>query len=126
MTKSGYWISTGLFCAFFFIFGVASLAGHQTILENLALLKLPRYLCNILAVAKIIGVLGVLIPQVPIRVKELCYHGFFFLVVGGIACHVLGGDSVSNTMPIVIGGIIGFVSYLYWRHHNAEMPNSCK
>jgi len=51
----------------------------------------PAYLLTILGVWKILGVLAVLVPKIPL-LKEWAYAGFFFAMSGAIVSHLASGS----------------------------------
>jgi hypothetical protein len=101
----GYWLTTG-------VFGVAMAAGgtmnllHADIQkESIAALGYPEYLMTILGTAKLLGVVALLIPGVPL-LKEWAYAGFTFDLLGASASHAFVGDPpMEILLPLVILGI---------------------
>jgi len=75
-------------------------------------LGLPLYILTVLGVWKILGVVAVLAPRLPL-VKEWAYAGFFFLMTGAIFAHVAVGDGVKELWPslLLIGLLV--VSWVY-------------
>jgi hypothetical protein len=67
----------------------------------------PTYLLSILGAWKLLGVVALLLPGQPL-VKEWAYAGFFFLLTGGVASHLLAGDSLAQTSWVAIfAGLTG-------------------
>lgn len=75
-------------------------------------LGFPVYFLTVLGVWKILGVVAVLAPRLPL-VKEWAYAGFFFLMTGAIFAHVAVGDGVKELWPslLLIGLLV--VSWVY-------------
>lgn len=72
-----FWISTGLIALFE---GVMPALTSQTELakEGITHLGYPLYFGNALVIFKVMGVLALIIPAVPKRIKEWAYAGFAF------------------------------------------------
>ena len=61
----------------------------------------PVYFLTILGVSKILGVVAILVPKMPI-VKEWAYAGFFFLMSGAIVSHLAVRDPVKELFPSLL------------------------
>ena len=72
-----FWIATSII---FLMEGVIPAFTSQTELakEGIRHLGYPEYFGNALVVFKVLGALTLIIPQVPKRLKEWAYAGFFF------------------------------------------------
>ena len=106
----GYWLATGLFCLAMAAGGTMNLLRVEP--QQVAMEKLgyPGYLMTILGVAKLLGVIALLLPGLPL-LKEWAYAGFTFDLLGASASHAFVGDSVMETLlPLIILGIAA-VSY---------------
>jgi hypothetical protein len=80
-------------------------------------LGLPPYFKVELTVAKILGLLALLIPGVPIKLKELAYAGFGLTLISAVIAHGSRGDA--RLSPIFIADPLIFfailcVSYAYF------------
>jgi DoxX-like family len=64
-TRIFYWIVTGLFLLMMLFSGISSLVSGPKAVEFFKMLELPAYLISFLSVAKILGVIVVLIPGFP-------------------------------------------------------------
>ena len=107
----GYWVATGVFCAMLGGGGLAYLAGVEQFAEAIVGLGYPPYLLTILGVAKLLGVIALLAPGLPL-LKEWAYAGFAFDLIGAIASHTFTGDPLSETIRPAIALGIGAASYL--------------
>jgi hypothetical protein len=77
-----YWVFTGLFAAFMLSTAIPNIileAGSVDLIQNQ--LGYPEYFLPFIGIAKILGVIGILIPGYP-RVKEWAYAGLFFDLAG--------------------------------------------
>jgi hypothetical protein len=72
----------------------------------------PIYLLTILGVWKILGVVTVLIPKLPL-LKEWAYAGFFFIMSGAILSHIALGDYVKEIFPSLLLLILTVVSWYF-------------
>jgi hypothetical protein len=75
-----------------------------------ASLGYPPYFPTILGVAKLLGIIVVVIPGTP-QLKEWAYAGFTFTFLGAIMSQLASGQKREVTMPIVALIIIA-LSYL--------------
>jgi hypothetical protein len=80
-------------------------------------LGFPAYFKVELTVAKILGVLALLIPTVPFKVKEFAYFGFAITLVSASIAHFGRGDASLSVLfvidPLVFLGLLT-VSYVYF------------
>ncbi len=98
----GYWLVTVLFCLAMTAGGTMNLMRAEMQKEAMAALGYPDYLMTILGVAKILGVIALLIPGVPL-LKEWAYAGFTFDLLGAASSHAFVGDSPAEMLvPLVI------------------------
>lgn len=108
---TGYWVATGLFCAVLAFSGAAHLGQLGMIAEAMGHLGYPPYVSTMLGLAKLAGVVALLLPGKPL-LKEWAYAGFTFNLVGATASHAFSGDPLSETIrPAAVLGI-GATSYL--------------
>lgn len=76
-------------------------------------LGFPSYFRIELAIAKIIGVVLILMPIIPIRIKELAYAGFALTFISAFIAHTSSGDPMSVAiMPLIFLGVLA-ASYFY-------------
>ncbi len=98
----GYWVATALFCLAMTAGGTMNLMRAEMQQEAMAALGYPDYLMTILGVAKMLGVIALLIPGVPL-LKEWAYAGFTFDLLGAAVSHGFVGDALAEiVMPLVI------------------------
>ncbi len=105
-----YWLMTGLFCLAMAAGGTMNLLRvepQQVVIEKLGY---PEYLMTILGVAKLLGVIALLLPGFPL-LKEWAYAGFTFDLLGAAASHAFVGDPVMETLLPLIILAIAAVSY---------------
>jgi hypothetical protein len=106
-----YWLATGLFCLLFGFGGLAHLFHHQSVASEMAKLGYPPYVMTILGVAKLYGVVALLVPGQPL-LKEWAYAGFTFDLLGAIASYLLVGGQASEALRPLGVLLVGAASYL--------------
>lgn len=112
-----YWTATLIIAL---LEGVMPALTSQTKLakEGIRHLGYPEYFGNTLVVFKILGVLALLIPQVPKRVKEWTYAGFAFNFIFATISHAaVDGINGQTFYPLVVFAILA-VSYIYYHRLN--------
>jgi len=92
-------------------------------------LGFPAYFKVELTVAKILGVLALVIPAVPFKVKQFAYAGFAITLVSASIAHLGRGDARDLSVLYVIDPLVFFgllaVSYFYFeKSHSFETAAS--
>jgi hypothetical protein len=88
--------------------------------EGIRHLGYPEYFGNALVVFKILGVLALVIPQVPKRIKEWAYAGIALEFLFATISHgAVDGITGQTFFPLVAFGILA-VSYLYYHKLNSN------
>ena len=83
----------------------------------------PEYFGNALVVFKVFGVLAIVIPKVPARIKEWAYAGFAFdFLFAAISHGAVDGINGQTFFPLIVFGILA-ISYIYY-HKNAGKSSS--
>src|SRR5262245_2104323 len=97
-----YWVSTGLFSAFMLSSAIPNLLSSEEWVALLTHLGYPTYILPLLGVAKLLGVVALIVPGFP-RLKEWAYAGFTFDLVGAVYSGIAhdGFDPMMLTMLIV-------------------------
>jgi hypothetical protein len=81
--------------------------------RDLQLLGFPDYFRIELVTAKVIGAILLLIPQVPLRVKEWIYAGFCIAMVSALIAHFCSHDPASKIIFVVADLILIVLSIRY-------------
>lgn len=81
-------------------------------LSSMTTLGYPEYFVKLLGVAKILGVIVLLIPKFPL-LKEWAYAGFFFMMSGAIFTHIAAGNSISEIFPSLLLLILIVISWYF-------------
>ncbi len=103
--KLGYWIAIGLLSVMMFGSAVSYLLENAQMVEAFRHLGYPDYFRVFLGIAKIIGVMVILLPIFPMVLKEWAYAGFGITLVSAIVSHLSVGDSIDK----VIGPLVALV-----------------
>lgn len=85
-----YWIATLWLALGMFSTGLVQLLKEETTVDLMAAMGFPVYFLTILGTGKILGVIAILIPKVPL-VKEWAYAGFSFVVAGAAYTYIALG-----------------------------------
>jgi len=112
-----FWTTTILI---FLFEGVMPALTSQTEMakEGLRHLGYPEYFGTALVVFKILGVLALVIPQVPNRVKEWAYAGFAFdFIFASISHFTVDGVDFQGFFPLIVLAVL-MTSYVY--HHKIQ------
>ena len=107
-----YWSSTGIISAMM-LFSAYGYFSNPEMKNAFIHLGFPDYFRMELGLAKIIGVIALLVPMIPQKIKEFAYAGFMITFISAFIAHLSSGDAISIAiMPLVMLGIL-VVSYIY-------------
>ncbi|SEN47860.1 DoxX family protein [Lihuaxuella thermophila] len=123
-TKIFYWVFTGPLAAFMLLSSIPDLMSSPDAVAVFNHLGYPAYLLPFLGVAKLLGVVAILVPGFP-RIKEWAYAGFVFDLTGAMYSSISVGDPASGWLIFLIGYILIAGSYVF--HHKklkAAAPSS--
>lgn len=106
-----YWIFTGL-VIFLMGFGAFydAIAAPEAI-KYVTDLGYPAYIVPFLGVAKLLGLIVILIPGFP-KVKEWAYAGLLIDLIGALYSHIAVGKPITDLIFLSVGIIIG--SYIFY------------
>jgi hypothetical protein len=121
-TNKIYWASTGVICAVMIFsvinFNLAHPVGPSE--GSFAHLALPDYFRIELSVAKVLGIVALLLPGVPLKLKEFAYFGFGITLVSASIAHFSQGDGLMFVIdPLIFLGIL-ITSYRYLHRSGAK------
>jgi hypothetical protein len=116
---TGFWLVTGLFCLQIAFTAYAQLSLPQ-VADAFAHLGFPSYFRVQLSWAKLVGVVLLLAPFVPARLKEWAYAGFAFDIASAIIAHLAVGDGVKAWGWAAGTGLLWALSYVSWRSLQAR------
>jgi hypothetical protein len=114
----GYWITTALFCL------EMSFTAYYELLpqgaQAFARLGFSSGFFRVeLSLAKVIGVLALLLPVVPARLRERAYAGFAINLVSAVIAHASIHDRRLAFVPSAFTGVLWVLSYSLWRSRQA-------
>ncbi|MDM5213199.1 DoxX family protein [Peribacillus sp. NJ4] len=109
-----YWIFTGLLAALMVLGSIPDIMSVSDAVALFNHLGYPTYLLPFLGIAKLLGVVAILIPGFP-RIKEWAYAGFVFDLTGAMYSSISVGDPASEWLLFIIGYILIAGSYIF--HH---------
>ncbi len=103
-TKIIYWVTTSII----FLFASSAIfMNSKMAIEGTTHLGIPRWLGLEVSIGQLIGLVLLIIPAVPARLKEWAYVGFGIMYITAIVAHIAVGDPFSNTiMAVVFFGLL--------------------
>ena len=93
-----YWGTTGFLAFGMLAQGISQTVQAKGFVDIITHLGYPVYLLIIIGIWKILGVVALLIPGVPL-LKEWAYAGFFFVMSGALFSHIASGNPVLEILP---------------------------
>jgi DoxX-like family len=97
-----YWITTGLI-TLMMVFSAYSYVSKPEMEAAFKHLGFPDYFRVELAIAKILGALVLIIPAIPVKIKEWAYAGFAITFLSATIAHINSGDPAAMAiMPLVL------------------------
>ena len=120
-----YWIITGIFAAFMLFSAIPDILVVPEAVAMITGLGYPRYIIPFLGVAKLLGVIAILIPSFT-RLKEWAYAGLFFDLIGATYSAIAKeGFQLPMLFMILPIGFL-FLSYFLWhkKKNTAEKRNN--
>jgi hypothetical protein len=109
-----YWISTGLLIALMLSSAIPSIMdtpeSKAYVVDHL---HYPTYFGAFLGVAKLLGIVALLIPGYP-TIKEWAYAGFAFDLIFALYSFIAVGDPVKAYAPFIIFLALFAASYIYF------------
>jgi uncharacterized membrane protein YphA (DoxX/SURF4 family) len=108
--KIAYWATTGLLSAMSLFAAYSYLSGAPQAVEGFARVGYPQQLRILLGIAKLLGVIALLVPGWP-RLKDWAYAGFTFAWIAASVAHYLVNEKPSAFMALVLLVLLA-VSYV--------------
>lgn len=113
-TKILYWIITGLFAAFMLFSAIPdALSTADAVKFMNHQLGYPNYIVPFLGIAKVLGVIAILIPGFK-RITEWAYAGLFFDLTGATYSILATSGLQLSILFMVLPIIFLFLSYYLW------------
>jgi hypothetical protein len=107
-----YWSATGAI-TLIMIFSMFKM--YTPIYEHLGF---PKYFRTELLIAKILGLIVLLLPKAPLILKEWAYAGFSIVLISASIAHFNSGNTIINAVEPYIWLVILAVSNLYMHKLN--------
>ena len=118
-TKTAYWIITGLFAAFMLFSAVPDVLLSPDAVTMITGLGYPKYFVFFIGVAKVLGVIAILVPGFN-RLKEWAYAGLFFdLFAAAYSAIAVEGFHLPILFFVLFIGFL-FLSYFLWHKLERE------
>ena len=113
-----YWIVTALFCLEMCFTAYYELLPQGA--EAFARLGFPApYFRLELSIAKLAGVLALLVPMIPARLKEWAYAGFAINLASALITHLSLHQGPPSWSPSAITSVLWVLSYYLWRRRGS-------
>jgi hypothetical protein len=117
-TTTLYWVFTILFAGlmlFSAVGGIGPSADSIKLIHDG--LGYPVYFIQLISIAKILGVIAILIPGFK-KIKEWAYAGLFFDLAGAIYSGIAVGGFDPKMFFMLVWVTAGVLSYYYWTKKN--------
>ncbi len=112
----GFWVFTVLFCLQMSFTAYYELMTLPQAAQAFTRLGFPASYFRVeLSWAKIAGVVALLVPMVPARLKEWAYAGFAINLASALIAHFSISDRPLAFVPSTITSILWGLSYFFWR-----------
>jgi hypothetical protein len=112
-TKIAYWIFTILLVALMLLSAFSTFRETPEGIEMMKHIGFFYGILRLLSVAKILGVIAILVPGFP-RLKEWAYAGFTFDLIGAVYAGLYAGDPLVQWLPVFLGLVFVFGSYIFY------------
>jgi hypothetical protein len=113
-TRIAYWIFTGLFALQMGFTAYAQLRIPE-VAEVFARLGFPDYFRIQLSWMKLVGLVVLLLPMAPARLKEWAYAGFAIVLASALIAHLAVGDGPAQWSWSVGTFVLEALSYYFFR-----------
>ncbi|WP_353719485.1 DoxX family protein [Dyadobacter sp. 676] len=112
-TRIIFWIATGLLAIMLGIGSIYDAISAPEAVEHVTRIGYPAYIVPFLGVAKLLGIIAILVPGYP-RIKEWAYAGIFYDLLGAFYSHIAVGDGPDMWAGFIIGFALIATSYIYY------------
>lgn len=110
----GFWIATALFAIQMGFTAYAQLR-IPDVAQAFSHLGFPSYFRIELSWAKLAGIAILLLPVVPVRLKEWAYAGFAITLLSALIAHFASGDGIQAWGWAAGTIVLWALSYFFWR-----------
>lgn len=116
-----YWVITAIFCL-----EMSFTAYYELLPQGAQAFTRLGFLSSgfrfELSLAKVVGVVALLVPMIPARLKEWVYAGFAINLVSAVIAHASIHDRRLAFVPSTVTGVLWVLSYFLWRRIEAARP----
>jgi hypothetical protein len=116
-----YWIATVWLSLGMLSSGIVQLFKVEGEIEFILDLGYPPYFLTLLGVWKILAVVVLLIPKIPI-LKEWAYAGCFFAMSGAVFSHIAAGNAIAEIFPPLLLIFLTLVSWYFRPSDRKTIP----
>jgi len=120
-TKIFYWIFTSLFAFIMLGSAIPDIFSHPVAIEGFKQMGYPAYLLPFIGIAKLLGVVAILVPGFP-RIKEWAYAGLVIDLVGATYSIISVGEPASAWGFMALPLFLAAGSYIFY--HKKERKKS--
>lgn len=107
-TKIIYWVTTSIICLFA---SSAIFMNSEMAIEGTKHVGIPRWLGLEISIGQLIGLVLLIVPAVPARIKEWAYVGFGILYISAAVAHISMQEPLIKAIPAVVFFGLLLVSY---------------
>jgi hypothetical protein len=108
--KITYWIATLWLSLGMVSTGIVQVLQMTEETEFIIRLGYPQYFLPFLGIAKMLGVIVILIPKFP-WLKEWAYAGFFFMMSGALYSHIATAAAITEILPPLLLLVLTIISW---------------
>jgi hypothetical protein len=109
-----YWVFTIIFAAGMLVSTIPNIIVSEDSIKFVSgILHYPEYIIFFLGIAKLLGIIGILIPGFP-RLKEWSYAGLIFDLTGAVYSLIAIGSPVLSLWPMGLYYVAFAGSYIYY------------
>ena len=114
-----YWACTGLVSALM-LFSAFAYFTKPEMAEAFKHLGFPDYFRIELGIAKLLGVIALLVPMISSRLKEWAYFGFGIIFISAAIAHLSSGDGFKVAGFPLFALVLLSISYIYYHKLQVE------
>jgi uncharacterized membrane protein YphA (DoxX/SURF4 family) len=118
-TNIAYWIFTSLFAFMMLGSAIPDIFSAQLAVDGFAQMGMPAYLVPFIGIAKVLGVVAILVPGFP-RLKEWAYAGLVFDLLGATYSIYASGQPTPNWAFMALPIFMAIGSYYFYHKRLSE------
>ncbi|WP_035333357.1 DoxX family protein [Dyadobacter crusticola] len=108
-----YWILHVLLALLMGVGAIFDLISAPEAVAHITHIGYPAYIVPFLGLAKILGVIAILVPGYP-RLKEWAYAGLAYDLIGALYSHIAFGEGIETWGGLIVGLILIAAAYFYY------------